>query len=518
VSFLEALGRSGHSSAQRTFRRLLTGGAACCAVALLAVWTFGAMRLLSPGTQLRATQPAPQPDHAEEVAAQLRRFAMVYGAVEENYAEPLDSGSLIYSAAIPGMLRTLDPYTVFFDPDQFRQLQQQQASKIEGFGTIVTVMPGRVLVIEAQMGAPAAKAGIQPGDEILEVNGYRIEYLNLEQLVELLTEAKRNKATLRLMRPGSAAMETVVVTPAEMDEPSVDRAYMLEPGIGYVRLKGFEGASADELHAAIEKLVGDGMKALVFDMRDNHGGLVDAAVEIAGFFLPPGSVVLSAHGRTQKEKVYKVREDAHPWTFPMAIVVNKNSASAAEILAGALQDDKRAKLVGQQTYGKGIVQSVYSLAEGTGLALAAAQYFTPAGRTIQKPTPGLAFTRAIKGPGGIAPDVLVEPTNVDNDWQAYLENGNAFLDFARIYITEHKDVSESFQVTPEVLDEFKTWLSKQGAALTQELWTANQSYLRRRVKVEVFNLAFGVARGDQVAAADDPQVQAAVTVVKASRP
>jgi carboxyl-terminal processing protease len=487
---------------------------------MLAVWAFGAMRLLSPASasQFRQTQSAPQPDHTEEVADQLRRFAMVYGAIEENYADSLDGNSLIYSAAIPGMLRTLDPYTVFFDPDQFRQLQQQQNSKIEGFGTIVTVMPGRVLVVEAQVGAPAAKAGIQPGDEILEVNGYRIESLTMEQLVELLTEAKRDKAQLRLMRPGSAAMETVVVTPAEMDEPSVDRAYMLEPGIGYVRLKGFEGASAADLHAAIEKLVGSGMKSLVFDMRENHGGLVDAAVEIAGFFLPPGSVVLSAHGRTQKEKIYKVREDAHPWNFPLAVLVNKNSASAAEILAGALQDDHRAKLVGLQTYGKGIVQSVYSLAEGTGLALAAAQYFTPAGRTIQKPTPGLAFTRAIKGPGGITPDVVVDPANVYNDWQAYLENANAFFDFARVYVPEHKDIGESFEVSPEMLDQFKLWLRHQGAALTEELWTSNRSFLSRRLKVEVFNLAFGVARGDQVAAADDPQVQAAVAVVKAQRP
>jgi carboxyl-terminal processing protease len=480
----------------------------------MVVWAFGAVRLLGPvAGQLRPTTPAPQ-DHAEEVAAQLRRFAMVYAAVEENYADDLAGTSLVYSAAIPGMLRTLDPYTVFFDPDQFRQLQQQQNSKVEGFGTIVTVMPGRVLVVEAQVGAPAAKAGIQPGDEILEVNGYRIEYLTLEQLIELLTEAKRNKATLRLMRPGSAAVETVVVTPAEMDEPSVDRAYMLEPGIGYVRLKGFEGASADELHAAIEKLLGSGMKSLVFDMRENHGGLVDSAVEIAGFFLPPGSVVLSTRGRTQKEKFYKVREDVHPWTFPMAVVVNKNSASAAEILAGALQDDKRAKIIGQQTYGKGIVQSVYSLTEGTGLALAAAQYFTPAGRTIQKPTPGLAFTKAIKGPGGIAPDQVVEPANVENDWQAYLENANAFLDFARVYRAEHKDVSESFDVGSDVTDEFKLWLRKQGAALTEDLWITNRAYLRRRLKVEIFNLAFGVARGDQVAAVDDPQVQAAVAAVK----
>ncbi len=474
--------------------------------------------MLAPGSQqIRPTPPAPQPEYADEVDRQLRRFAMAYAAVEENYADPIDE-RLIYSAAIPGMLHTLDPYTVFFDPDQFHQLQQQQSSKIEGFGTIVTVAPGRVIVVEAQVNAPAAKAGIQPGDEILEVNGYRIEYLNMEQLVELLTEAKRDKATLRVMRPGSAAMQTIIVTPAEMDEPSVDRAYMLEPGIGFVRLKGFESTSADQLHAAIEKLQAAGMKSLVFDMRENHGGLVDAAVEIAGFFLPAGSTVLSTRGRTQKEKVYKVREDAKPWDFPMAVLVNKNSASAAEILAGALQDHKRAKLVGTQTYGKGIVQSVYSLTEGTGLALAAAQYFTPAGRTIQKPTPGLAFTKAIKGPGGITPDIVVEGSHtVDNDWQAYLENANAFLDFARFYMTQHKDIPDSFDVSPEMLDDFKLWLLKQGASLNEQLWVANRPYLRRRLKVEISNLAFGVARGDQAAAADDPQVQAAVAAVKGQK-
>jgi carboxyl-terminal processing protease len=485
---------------------------------LLAVWTFGAIRTWSPaGVQLRPTQPAPQPEHLEDVSRELRRFAMVYGAIEENYADELDGNSLIYSAAIPGMLRTLDPYTVFFDPGQFRQLQQQQNSKVEGFGTIVTVLPGRVVVVEAHVGAPAAKAGIQPGDEIVAINGYRIDALDMDQLVELLTEAKRGKAQLQVMRPGSAAIETIIVTPAEMDEPSVDRAYMLEPGIGYVRLHAFEGGSADEVHAAIEKLLGDGMKSLVFDMRDNHGGLVDAAVEIAGFFLPPGSPVLSTRGRAQKEKVYKVREDTHPWTFPVSVVVNKNSASAAEILAGALQDDKRAKLVGQQTYGKGIVQSVYSLSEGTGLALAAAQYFTPAGRTIQRPTPGLQFTKQIKVPGGITPDVLVAAGSVDNDWQAYIESANGFLDFARVYVAAHKDLTESFQVTPDVLDEFKMWLRKQGASLTEELWAANGAFLRRRLKVEIFNLAFGIAKGDQVTAADDPQVQAAVAIVKAAQ-
>src|SRR6266404_3798771 len=448
--------------------------------------------------QIVPAPPGPR-DYSAEIDKQLRRFATVFGAIEENYADPLNQDGIVYRAAIPGMLRTLDPYTVFFDPDQFHQLQQQQRSKVEGFGTIVTVMPGRVIVLEVHVGSPAARAGIQPGDELLEINGYRIELLTVEQLPELLGEAKKAKAQVRLRHPGSAALQTAVITPAEMSESSVDRNYFIEPGIGYVRLNGFENTSADELHAAIAALLKQGMRALVFDMRENHGGLVDSSVEIAGFFLPANTVVLSVRGRSQKDKIYKVAEDAKPWDFPMAVLVGKNTASAAEILSGALQDHHRAKLIGTQTYGKGIVQSVYTLSEGTGVALAAAQYFTPAGRTIQKPTPGLSFTKAIKGPGGIAPDEIVAGGTVANEYQMYLENGNALLDFARLWVPQNREgITDKFEVTPELLDAFKSWLQRQNAMVTDQLWSGNRTYLRQRLKVEIFNLAFGVAKGDQV--------------------
>ncbi len=472
--------------------------------------------LLAQTPAKKPAAPAPAADPSDEIAKQLRRFAIALGAVEENYADPLDDASLVYRAAIPGMLGRLDPYTVFFDPGQFHQLQQQQQSKVEGFGTIVSVLPGRVVVIESHVGAPAAKAGIGPGDEILEINGYRIEYLQVEQLIELLTDAKRNKAQLKVMHPGSAALEAVVVTPAEMTEHSVDRAYLLEPGIGYARLTGFEQTSADELREAIESLRQQGMHAMVFDMRENHGGLVDTAVEIAGFFLPPETLVFTTRGRTKKDQAFKVASEAKPWDFPMAVLVNKNSASAAEILAGALQDHHRAKIIGQQTYGKGIVQSVYNLSQGTGLALAAAQYFTPAGRTIQRPTPGLSFTKAFQGPGGITPDQIVAASAQLNNWQIYLENASAFLDFARVYWNAHKDMKESFEVTEVVLDEFKAWLLRLGANLDEQLWSANRAFLRQRLKTEVFNLAFGVAKGDQVAALADPGVQAGIVAVKAA--
>ena len=169
-----------------TFRSILVGLAA----GLLGLWTASALR------------PARAQGPAEELERELRKFAVVYGVVEENYADPSEAAKLIYRGAIPGMLRALDPYSVFFDPDQFHQLQQQQQARAEGFGTIVSVVPGRVVVLEAFVGGPAARAGIQPGDEIVEINGHRIDRLDLEDLVELLSETKKSKAQLRLMRAG----------------------------------------------------------------------------------------------------------------------------------------------------------------------------------------------------------------------------------------------------------------------------------------------------------------------------
>ncbi len=471
------------------------------AAGLLILWAASALR------PVRAQEPA------EELERELRKFAIIYGAVEENYADPAEAEKLIYRGAIPGMLRALDPYSVFFDPDQFYQLQQQQRARAEGFGTIVSVVPGRVVVLEALMGGPAARAGIQPGDEILEINGHRIDRLDLGDLVELLSETKKSKAQLRLMRPGSAILQAVTVTPAEIAQPTVDRVFFLKPGVGYVKLNSFEGPSADELRQAIEKLRAGGMRSLVLDLRNNHGGLVDVAVAVAGFFLKPGAAVLSARGRSAQEQQYKVADSGQPYDFPLAVLVNGQTASAAEILAGALQDHKRATVVGEQTFGKGVVQGVYPLSHGTGLALATAQYFTPSGRSIQRPYPGLRFTMKSAGSGGITPDVVVAAAGV-NEWQAYIESRNVFLDFARLYVAESRQITEKFEPDKEVLERFKAFLRQQNVPFNEAVWSANVPFMRNRLKAEIFNLALGVAKGDEAAAASDPQVEAAVAALE----
>lgn len=447
---------------------------------------------------------AKAPSRPDAIEDSLRLFATVYGVIEENYADPVVPENQIYRGAIPGLLRRLDPYSVFFDAEQFRILQQHQQSKSEGFGTIVTVMPGRVIVLEAFTGSPAARAGIQPGDEILEVNGYRLDRLDADQIVQVLSQARSQETRMIVLHAANSQIETIVASPAELIERTVDRAFFLSDGIGYLHVTAFENDTVKEMRGAIEKW-GPSLKALVLDLRDNRGGILNGATDAAGLFLPEGTLVLTARGRSQQSKEFKI-EKADPvgQKVALGVLVSGRTASAAEILAGALQDHKRARLIGETTFGKGTVQGVYQLSQGAGLALATALYFTPSGRLIER-------TRSPQG--GIAPDVLVAPHRY-TEFQAFIENSSAFLEFARRLRTAGRSLAPNGEVPAQMLDEFRGFLADQmQAPVNEQLWSENRNYVRNRLKTEIYNLQFGVARGDEVAAAADPQVQRAVEIL-----
>ena len=232
---------------------------------------------------LLLTPPAAEHEWTE-VSTELRRFAEVYAVAEKEAAEPVDPFSAMYRGAIPGMLKRLDPHSVFFDPIQFEQLNEMQNSTRKGFGSVVSVLPGRVIVLQTLPETPAARSGMAPGDEILAINGIRLDRLGLEQLVGLLGDARRYEVKLDVRRAGSSRLLEFTMLPAELQTPSVDLTFFLRAGVGYVRVKSFEGKTAELLQEAIDGLGGDALRALVLDLRGNPGGVMPAALKTAALF------------------------------------------------------------------------------------------------------------------------------------------------------------------------------------------------------------------------------------------
>jgi carboxyl-terminal processing protease len=378
---------------------------------------FGSLALLCVYSRLlwAADDPA-------AIERELQKITDVYATVESESADPVPAGIAIFQGAIPGMLRTLDPHSVFFDPDQFEQLRQMQSSERKGFGTVVSLLPGRVIVLQTLEGSPSAKAGLSAGDEIVGINNIPVRYLDIEQLTQVLSEARQKEAVLYVRKPGSEGIVEVKMSPALLDAPTVDRAYMVAPGIGHLRITSFEQPTGELVRQTIEKLGGKSLQGLIVDLRDNPGGAVQAAVETAALFLSPDQLIFSIGGRNSKPEQVTVPKGLTHYTFPVAILINGKSASASEIVTGALQDHDRAVVLGEPSYGKGLVQQVYPLSASSGLALTTAFYYTPSGRSIQKPLGGGqlgAATVVARGPfhsdagrplpggGGIQPAQIV---------------------------------------------------------------------------------------------------------------
>jgi carboxyl-terminal processing protease len=482
---------------------------------------FIALLLLTPA--LRADD-----DPAAGLAEDLKKLLDVFTILDQQAADPVSPDQVFYQGAIPGMLRTLDPHSIFFDPDQFQQLQQMQRSESKGFGTIVSINPGQVTILQTMEGSPSAKSGLSAGDEILAINNIPIAPLAPEQLVQLLSQARQQAVLLDVRKPGNARAFRLTLSPELIDAPSVDRAFQIQLGIGYLRIKSFEEPTARLVKTTIEKLGGAALKGLVIDMRANPGGAVQAAVDVASLFLQPGQTVFTVRGRTEQKQEALVPALAKPYTFPVAVLMDEMSASAAEILAGALQDHDRAAILGQPSYGKGIVQNVFPLSGNTGLALTIAFYYTPSGRSLQKPlesgslnvaakaTPGVFHTdagREVRGGGGIQPDVAIQSPPVSR-LVYVLEISGAITKFAGEYVQTH-DIRDDFDVTPDLLDQLKVYLSARQIQPGVAEWLRDRDLIQSKLKQEIVNLKFGVEKGDQIEMQRDPAVQRAVQSLSA---
>jgi carboxyl-terminal processing protease len=324
---------------------------------------------------------------------QLKLFTEVLSIVQNQYVDEVPPRELIYSA-IKGTLRGLDPHSSFLDPESYREMQVETSGSFGGLGIEITLRDDILTVVAPIEGTPAYRAGIQPGDRIIKIDGIVTKDMQLSDAVKRMRGRPGSKVTIAVGREGWTEPKDFEVTREQIRVQSV-RTHDLSNGIGYLRVRQFQEQTAHDVEAALDKFSKAGMKAMVLDLRNNPGGLLTAAVEVAEKFLDDGKLVVYTEGRVRNQNMRFSAHAKKPLsTIPMVILINQGSASASEIVAGALQDYNRAVVVGTQSFGKGSVQTIIPLSDGSGLRLTTAKYFTPKGRSIHGK--------------GIAPDIVVE--------------------------------------------------------------------------------------------------------------
>jgi carboxyl-terminal processing protease len=469
----------------------------------------------------------------------LKSFTNVYALVEANYAEPIDgdkADAAIYDGAIPGMLRVLDPHSNFYDPKAYARMREDQHGRYYGVGMTIQQpqQGGKVYVVYPFEGTPSFRAGIHPGDVISAVDGKSTEGMASDQVAKALKGPKGTHVQVTMIREGVPKQQTLVfdLVRDEIPHPSVDLKYEIRPGIGYIHLTQFQETTAQEMIEAIDSF--ENPKGLLIDLRANPGGLLSQAVDVCDHLLTKGQTIVSQRGRAYPDQNYTATHGNDGKTFPIVVLVNRSTASAAEIVSGALQDHDRALIVGETTFGKGLVQTVYNLSENTGLALTTYHYYTPSGRLIQRNYAGVSLYdyyynhagaqpadttnrevkltdagRTVYGGGGITPDEKIESPK-SNHFQDELLYKDVFFHFAPIYVATHT-VDKSFQVDNAVMDEFKKYLSSQNIEFTDADINGVNDWLKARIKDKIVTIQFGQLQGLRTLADWDPMIQKALT-------
>jgi carboxyl-terminal processing protease len=492
----------------------------------------------------------------DEVSQQYRVFTSALAAIDREYVEDVPSDRLIYSA-IDGMLHTLDPHSSFFDPKSYAQMRERQEGHYYGLGIQISSVDGDIKVNSIFEGSPAYKKGLRRGDILAKVRDTDGTDLDMkgwttEQAVKKLKGPKGTTVNISIKRGGYDGLINMDVVRDEVNITTVRAAFMIDKETGYVKLDQFTETSDRELGDALQKLSANGMKRLVFDLRENPGGALDQAIRVANRFLPRGDMIVSTRGRVPNaNQNYLATEQGDYTHLPIVTLVNRNSASASEIVSGALQDHDRALIVGETTFGKALVQSVYPISEGAGVAVTTGRYYTPSGRLIQRPWDGtfdeyLTYTlrdqtperqhklsdlkyteagRKVYSGGGIEPDKFVvgagnegfNPTRFGRLLYARQE----FANFADQFRAEgdtrlsdanknKKPISRGFTVTDAMVNDFKALVVSRKLKIDEESFKKDEPFIRAMIHYEIDSALFGMEEARRNMIAKDPQAQFAL--------
>jgi len=485
------------------------------------------------GSAVHAAASAPESTPVSEISLDrdVDSFAKAYALVQQNFANPVDPNKALYRGAIPGMLRTLDPHSNFFDPKDYQVFKEDQNGHYSGVGMQVGSRGSKTVIIAPFPGSPAYKAGLRPGDTIVSVNDKSTEGLNTTEVADLLKGPRNTPVKIAVRREGAPDYITFNVIREDISRKTVQDAFWVKPGIAYIHILSFGDYTFRELEQNLRRLGENRIDGLVLDLRDNPGGLLDQAVDVCDHFLQRGQTIVSQRGRASAEKVYRASRGNQGRDYPIVVLVNRYSASAAEIVSGALQDHDRAWILGETTFGKGLVQTLYPLSDHTGLALTTAHFYTPSGRLIQRDYSHTTFYdyyfdkdrnarnpndvkmtdggRTVYGGGGITPDEKYVAPKMDALEAELYRNG--LFAFTRAYFAQHPAaLPKGWMPDNDVIEQLHDFELKNGVKFSEAEFTADHDWIRRHLAKEMYIWAFNVDESDRVYAMTDPEVQKAL--------
>ncbi len=489
----------------------------------------------------------------DRVLQRYRVFGAALAAIQGNYIGEVEPDRLVYRA-IGGMLQTLDPHSSFMDPRSYAQLRERQEGRYHGLGISISVIDGNITVMSLFEDSPAYRTGIRRGDIIAKIDGTDAKGMNSDQAVRRLRGPRGTSVNIAIRRMGYDALIDLEVERDEIKIPTIQGAFMVDAIKGYIRLSDFSETSDQDLRRALRELSSLGMEQLLLDLRGNPGGPLDQAIRVSNEFLPRGDMIVYTRGRVRNsDQDYHATELSEFTQLPLVVLVDRNSASASEIVAGAIQDHDRGLIVGEMTFGKALVQSIYSVSEGAGLALTTARYYTPSGRLIQRPWDGafdeyLTYSMRDQEP---RPRTSVDPKYTDAGREVFSGGGiepdrfmagpyegfaperlgrllvarGAFAGYAQKFTVEgdtriggvakpkhRKTVESGFTVDEVMIEDFKGYLRDERVVVEEDAFTGDSDFIRAMIHYEIDLALFSVEEARRNLLSMDPQAQYALSL------